>query len=138
MRFFTFASLLTLASALPAALSPVSEQGTDLATRGSEAVAAAVIVDRQAGGNPFDQTYSWPADSVYGGGLSVQFEATNLGGGKYRFDFWNTGPLNGGDWNFRVSNAGNTLGEKMVAPRGTASIEVQQTGENFNIYISHV
>ncbi|KAF6839391.1 hypothetical protein CPLU01_01811 [Colletotrichum plurivorum] len=138
MRFFAFASLLALASALPAALSPVSEHATDLATRGSEAVAPAVIVDRQAGGNPFDQTYSWPSDSVYGGGISVQFEATNLGGGKYRFDFWNTGPLNGGDWNFRVSNAGNTLGEKVVAPRGTASIEVQQTGENFNIYISHV
>lgn len=138
MRFFAFASLLSLAAALPAALAPASEQGTALAARGSETAAApAVIVDRQ-GGVTYDQTFDWPAESFTGGGLAVQFRATNLGGGKYRFEFWNSGPANGGDWKFRVSSAGVTLGEKTLAPRQTASVEVQQTGSNYNIYIEHV
>ncbi|OHF00857.1 hypothetical protein CORC01_03931 [Colletotrichum orchidophilum] len=137
MRFFALASLVAVAAALPAALAP-AEQSTDLTSRSESFTAPAIVLERAAGGNPVDLTYSWPADTISWIGLDVQFQATNLGNGKYSFEFWNSGPANGGSWNFRVSNAGNTLGQKDVAPASHATIEVQQTGSNFNIYIQSV
>lgn len=85
--------------------------------------------------NPFDQTYPWPEDSVTGGGQSAQFQAKNLGNGDYSFTFWHTGPLNGGDLNYRVSYGGKELAKKVLSPRGTATVTVPKTGDNFNISI---
>lgn len=138
MRFFAIASLLSLAVALPAAAP--AEQGNSIARRGdapgldiaARADASHLMVRAI---NPFDQTYPWPEDSVTGGGESAQFQAKNLGNGDYSFTFWNTGPLNGGDLSYRVSYGGKELAKKVLSPRGTATVTVPKTGDNFNIYI---
>ncbi|KAL1865048.1 hypothetical protein Daus18300_007395 [Diaporthe australafricana] len=138
MRFFAIASLLTLAVALPAVApseqsNAVARCGDALADVTARADASSQFVDRAI--NPFDQTYSWPEESVTGGGLSAQFQATNLGDSNYSFTFWNTGPLNGGDLSYRVSYGGKELAKKVLSPRGTVTVTVPKTGDNFNIYI---
>ncbi|TDZ30192.1 hypothetical protein C8035_v003178 [Colletotrichum spinosum] len=139
MRFIALATLLSLAAALPAAVTP--EQTTASLASRDTTTGAALAVEANIlarGGNSVDRTYDWPADAVWWGSTGVQFEVTNIGWGKYRFDFWNSGPSNGGSWKFRVSNAGNTLAERTVAPHGSASVELAQTGSNFNIYVESV
>ncbi|KAH6643551.1 hypothetical protein C7974DRAFT_381755 [Boeremia exigua] len=125
------ASFVALVAALPAIV-PVEK--TSLAVR-TESLDATVALEARQGFNPYDQTFSWPETEVYGGGLSAQFEATNLGNGNYKFQFWSSAPANGGTLNYRVSYGGKTLASVNLNPGKTTTVNVPKTGDNFNIFI---
>ncbi|KAH7110248.1 hypothetical protein EDB81DRAFT_927233 [Dactylonectria macrodidyma] len=129
MRFFALASLLAVAAALPAALSP-AEQSSELAIREDAAPVAAADELTRRYFNPVDQTSAWPATSLKYANLVVSWEVTNLGNGNYQFHLWATG----GNTNFRISNAGVTLASKTLQARTNTVITVKKTGSNFNIY----
>ncbi|KAH7076372.1 hypothetical protein BKA63DRAFT_509980 [Paraphoma chrysanthemicola] len=125
------ASFIALAAALPT-IAPVEENA--LAVR-ADALDTPVTLEARQGFNPYDGTFDWPADSFTGGGRDAQFTAKNLGNGNYQFSFFNTGPPNGVRLNYRVSNAGKTLGEANLNVGQTTSITVPKTGGNYNVYI---
>lgn len=137
MRFFAIATLFSLAVALPAAAP--AEQDTSVARRGDDLGLSLAARDdlsaRQVGMNPYDQTFSWPATTVTGGGQSAQFQATNLNNGNYEFTLWTSGPLNGGDLRFRISYGGVALAVKVLPPVGKDTVTVKKTGDNFNMWI---
>lgn len=137
MRFFAIATLFSLAAALPA-VAPAQEE-TSVARRGDDLGLSLAARDdlsqRQVGMNPIDQTLPWPETSVTGGGQAAQFQATNLGNGKYEFTLWTSAPLNAGDLRFRISYGGKTLAEKVLPPVGKDTVTVPKTGDNFNMWI---
>ncbi|KAM5346173.1 hypothetical protein ACJ41O_009178 [Fusarium nematophilum] len=132
MRFFALASLLAVAAALPAALSP-AEQSSDLAIREEAAPVAAADELTRRYFNPVDKTSDWPATSLQYANLSTSWEVTNLGNGNYQFHLWATEKSN-----FRISNAGVTLASKTLEARTNTVITVKKTGSNFNMYVTSV
>ncbi|KAG6355166.1 hypothetical protein INS49_004247 [Diaporthe citri] len=137
MRFFAVATLFSLAAALPS-LAP-AQQDTSVARRGDDLslnlAARDDLSQRQAGLIPFDQTLPWPETSVTGGGQDAQFQATNLGNGKYEFTLWASAPENVGNLKFRISYGGKTLAEKVLPHAGKDTVTVTKTGDNFNMWI---
>lgn len=126
------ASFAVLAAALPAIV-PVEKNSLTVRTEPLDATVA--LEARQVGFNVFDQTYSWPDTEVTGGGMDAEFQATNQGNGKYKFQFWNASPLNGDALNFRVSYGGKTLASVDLAIGNSTTVVVPKTGDNFNIFI---
>ncbi|GKT84472.1 hypothetical protein CT0861_02430 [Colletotrichum tofieldiae] len=143
MRAFAILSLLSLAAALPASVSPITEsESLNIVERevGSVAVRASseqssqdasVLVARAL----YDRTTEWPATSVDFTTISFQVTATNLNNGKYRLDWWNTDPANSRrDIKLTVnSGSGARLYDLVTSPRTRGSVEISKATSSFRV-----
>ncbi|KAL6399251.1 hypothetical protein AUP68_17795 [Ilyonectria robusta] len=151
MRVLSLVSLISIASALPAALVPNDQGNTPgLALRDDE---VAAIVNRSPESSThsprsennivaraiYENSFAWPEESFTGGTLYYQFQITSIGNGKYTVAFWNTGPKNGSTYKYTVAavGAGNdgTSISRTLSPVSSTSVEIQKSGTQYRITV---
>ncbi|KZL87565.1 hypothetical protein CI238_01488 [Colletotrichum incanum] len=143
MRAFAILSLLSLAAALPASVSPIAEgESLNIIEREVGSIAARPPAEKSSQDGPvlvaralYDQTTEWPASSVDLATISFQVRVTNLNNGKYRFEWWNTDPANSRR-NIKLtvnSGSGARLYDLVTSPRTRGSVEISKATSSFRV-----
>ncbi|KAF5008707.1 hypothetical protein FDECE_5034 [Fusarium decemcellulare] len=148
MRFLSLVNFLTVATALPAAFAP-DDPGKAVNVAARDNAASLEIRDplpksELEPGHTIEarevKSFPWPEDSFAVGNIAYQVRVTNLGGNKYKIEFFNSSPLNGWTYRYTVSAVGSggagVIAEKILAPQVPGeSVEVAKTGDTVQVEV---